>query len=162
MKPFRIHFILILFCVFCKSNAQTLHHEMLSAQGGSAVVSNGYTVNYTVGQQSVIGTSVNGYTVQQGFQQNVWYRLEGPNKDQISVKLYPNPFVETINFTFSKPLNEPLKITLFDVLGRIIKEKTITVDAQQSSLSFPVLAAAEYVIVLSSSEINQSFKIIKK
>lgn len=160
MKQVRIHFILIFFSGII--NAQTVHHEMLSAQGGSAVVENGYSVNFTVGQQSVTGTSVGGFIVQQGFQQNVWYRLDGPNKNDIAVKLYPNPFVETINFSFSKPLNHPLKLTLFDLLGRIIKEKTITVESQQSSLTFPVLAAAEYIIVLSSPEINQSFKIIKK
>lgn len=158
----RIRIIVFLFFYSIVSNAQTLHHQMIGAQGGSYSVGNTLLVEQSIGQVTVHGHQADASAVLQGFQQNVWYKLDGPNKEQIAIKLYPNPFVETVNFSFSKPLNYPLKLTLFDLLGRAITEKTIQTNTQESAILFPVLAAAEYIVVLSSPEINQSFKIIKK
>jgi hypothetical protein len=47
-------------------------------------------------------------------------------------------------------------------LGRVITEQIIQKDTKETAILFPVLAAAEYIVVLSSAEINQTFKIIKK
>jgi hypothetical protein len=160
MVPIRI--IVFLFFYGIVSNAQALHHQMIGAQGGSYVIGNTLQVEQSIGQVTVHGYQADASVVLQGFQQNVWYKLEGPNKEHIAIKLYPNPFVETVNFSFSKPLNYPLKLTLFDLLGRAITEKTIQTNTQESAILFPVLAAAEYIVVLSSPEINQTFKIIKK
>jgi hypothetical protein len=160
MVPIRI--IVFFFFYSIVANAQTLHHQMIGAQGGSYVIGNTLQVEQSIGQVTVHGYQADASAVLQGFQQNVWYKLAGPNKEQIAIKLYPNPFVETVNFSFSKPLNYPLKLTLFDLLGRAITEKTIQTNTQESAILFPVLAAAEYIVVLSSPEINQSFKIIKK
>jgi hypothetical protein len=158
----QIRIIVFLFFYSIVFNAQTLHHQMIGSQGGSYVIGNTLQVEQSIGQVTVHGYQADASTVLQGFQQNVWYKLEGPNKEHIAIKLYPNPFVETVNFSFSKPLNYPLKLTLFDLLGRAITEKTIQTNTQESAILFPVLAAAEYIVVLSSPEINQTFKIIKK
>jgi hypothetical protein len=158
----QIRIIVFLFFYSIVFNAQTLHHQMIGSQGGSYVIGNTLQVEQSIGQVTVHGYQADASTVLQGFQQNVWYKLEGPNKEYIAIKLYPNPFVETVNFSFSKPLNYPLKLTLFDLLGRAITEKTIQTNTQESAILFPVLAAAEYIVVLSSPEINQTFKIIKK
>jgi len=146
----------------CYTNAQTLHHQMIGAQGGSYIVGNSLQVEQSIGQVTVHGYQADASAVLQGFQQNVWYKLAGPNKEHIAIKLFPNPFIETVNFSFSKPLNYPLKLTLFDLLGRVISEKTIQTNTKETAILFPVLAAAEYIVALSSAEINQSFKIIKK
>ena len=62
----RIFVIIILFSIGGFTYGQQLHHEMISSQGGSSVTSGGYQVRYTVGQQSVAGTSASGYVVQLG------------------------------------------------------------------------------------------------
>ena len=50
----------------------SLHHQMLSAQGTSGVLSNGLYVGQTIGQQSVIGNyTVDSKTYGQGFQQSL-------------------------------------------------------------------------------------------
>jgi hypothetical protein len=160
MYKFRLLFLSIFFGFY--ANAQILHHQMIGAQGGSYVVGNTVQVEQSIGQVAVHGYQADTKAVLQGFQQNVWYKLKGPNKQHISIMLYPNPFVETINFSFSKPLNYPIKLTLFDLLGRVITEQIIQKDTKETAILFPVLAAAEYIVVLSSAEINQTFKIIKK
>jgi hypothetical protein len=159
---YNVSLLILTFLFGFFANSQELHHQMIGAQGGSYLVGNSIQVEQSIGQVTVHGYQADSNAVLQGFQQNVWYRLAGPNKEQIAIKLFPNPFVETINFSFSKPLNYPLKLSLFDLLGRVITEKTIQKNTQESAIVFPVLAAAEYIVVLSSPEINQSFKIIKK
>lgn len=160
MTQLKLFILLFFFGMF--SYAQVLHHQMIGAQGGSYAVGNTLQVEQSIGQLTVHGYQADASAVLQGFQQNVWYKLAGPNKDHIAIKLFPNPFVETVNFSFSRPLNYPLKLTLFDLLGRVITEKIIQTNTQETAILFPVLAAAEYIVVLSSAEINQTFKIIKK
>ncbi|WP_396143645.1 hypothetical protein, partial [Flavobacterium sp.] len=85
----------VLFFLFVVSaSAQSLHHQMISAQGGGIVTNTGITVNYTVGQQSVTGTSSGTYVVQQGFQQNNWSKIINNNTNSIQTTLFPNPFIE--------------------------------------------------------------------
>lgn len=60
---------------------QDLHHQMLSAQGTTGVLSNGLYVSQTIGQQSVIGTyTVGGKTYGQGFQQSLWSKYISSRK----------------------------------------------------------------------------------
>ena len=56
--------IVLFFLFVVSASAQSLHHQMISAQGGGVVTNSGITVNYTVGQQSVTGTSSGTYVVQ--------------------------------------------------------------------------------------------------
>jgi hypothetical protein len=43
--------------------SQSLHHQMLSSQGKSYIITNGMLVSQTIGQQSSIGNYKNGYAV---------------------------------------------------------------------------------------------------
>jgi hypothetical protein len=52
-----------------------LHHQMISSQGKSSVLSNGIRVKQTIGQQSVSGNSKGDYIVQQGFHKIVGLRF---------------------------------------------------------------------------------------
>ena len=70
-KALKILFLLLV----CNSYSQTLHHQMLSAQGGKSGSDSGILVNFTVGQQSVVGTRTGNITVQQGFQQSNWNKI---------------------------------------------------------------------------------------
>ena len=117
----------ILFLVFISKNvvAQQLHHEMISAQGGSVITQNGQLVRYTVGQQSVTGTSSNGYIVQQGFQQSNWGKILEQNTISVTTIAYPNPFVNEINFSFSTSPGEKISAYVFDVLGRLVYSEDV-------------------------------------
>lgn len=143
----KIVYLGIIFFANTSIGQELLHHQMIGAQGGSYSTSNQVLVEQSIGQAVVHGFNANQAVALQEFQQNIWYKLEGPNINDIAIKLYPNPFVETINFSFSKSLNYLLKIKLFDLLGRIIIEKTITVKTQECHLSFSVLPAVEYMLV---------------
>lgn len=142
--------------------AQTLHHEMLSAQGGGVVTTSGFKVNYTVGQQSVTGTSSGTYIVQQGFQQNNWSRIISKNNNLIQTTLFPNPFIEQVSFNFSSSPGTKVNAMVFDVLGRLIHSEVVVNDNNQIKLNLSRLSSAEYLIRLTSGNFEYATKVIKQ
>mgnify|MGYP006368736747 FL=1 len=153
----------ILFFLFLFSaSAQSLHHEMISAQGGGVITNSGYKVNYTVGQQSVTGSSSGTYVVQQGFQQNNWSKIIKQNNNLISTTLFPNPFVEQLTFTFSSSPGTKVNALVFDVLGRLIHSETVSNENNEIKLNLSRLSSAEYLIRLTSESYEYSAKIIKE
>lgn len=153
---------LLFFLFIVSASAQSVHHEMLSAQGGGVATSSGIKVNYTVGQQSVTGTKRNNYIVQQGFQQNNWSKIIKQNNNLISTTLFPNPFVEQLTFTFSSSPGTKVNALVFDVLGRLIHSETVNNENNEIKLNLSRLSSAEYLIRLTAENYEYSAKIIKE
>lgn len=158
----RIVVIIMLLTVGFFSYSQQLHHEMISSQGGSSVTQGGYVVRYTVGQQSVTGTSSVGYVVQQGFQQSNWSKLVSSNTISVITTVYPNPFTERVNFSFSISPGSVLDVLVFDVLGRLVHSESVENDSNLVSIDLKKLSSAEYLVMLSSGSYTHSAKIIKQ
>jgi hypothetical protein len=154
--------MLFILGIFGMAQGQILHHQMIGAQGGNYLASNGASVAQSIGQVTVHGYQADEKKVLQGFQQNIWYKLFGTNPEKINIKLYPNPFVNHINFHFSKPLQNDLSMMIFDLVGRQIHRQIIKSGQEKVFVSLPLLPTAEYIVVLYNSEINQSFKILKQ
>lgn len=142
--------------------AQNLHHEMISSQGGSVVTSNGHIVSYSIGQQSISGTSTNGYVVQQGFQQNNWGAIIKQTEISISTKVYPNPFISEVQFEFSESPGMSLNVYVFDVRGRLVYSDNKKNDSNTISLNLEQLASAEYLVKLTSEKHTLYTKILKQ
>ena len=99
---------------------------MLSSQGASTHVSGGIMVRQTIGQQSAIGNFRGpNAIVGQGFLQSDTMKTANAPVIVVTTTAYPNPFVDSVNFQFSSSIAGPIKISLFDVMGRLVyyKEK---------------------------------------
>ena len=135
---------------------------MLSSQGTSTHTSGGVTVRQTIGQQSATGNNRNSnFIVGQGFQQSDKMRTTIAPVISITTTTYPNPFIDSVNFQFSSPIAGPIKISLFDVMGRLVynKEKIsvnniVTID----NLSF---AQGEYFVKLTAKNYTYSTNLLK-
>ncbi|SHG19320.1 Por secretion system C-terminal sorting domain-containing protein [Flavobacterium segetis] len=154
-------YLLLLFC--STFYGQTLHHQMISSQGKSAILSNGLLVKQTIGQQSISGNSKGEYIVVQGFQQNYWAKIiaESPLSNDMIVTTYPNPFVALINFRFSKAIKSEMMITVFDVSGRLIIQQVKNVEGEVLTIDLSRLPNAIYLVRLNNNEINYYTKIAK-
>jgi hypothetical protein len=154
--------ILLLLLVTFSGYSQRLHHQMLSSQGGTARTSGAVSVRQTIGQQSVTGNYKNSnFIVGQGFQQSNKMKTAVTPVISVTTTTYPNPFVDRVNFQFSSPVSGPFKISLFDVMGRLVyyKEKTainniVTID----NLFF---AQGEYFVKLTAKNFNYSTNLLK-
>jgi hypothetical protein len=153
----------ILFLLFeCNCYSQSLHHQILSAQGGNSIAPSGLIMKYSIGQQSVTGSTISTYIVQQGFQQSNWNKIiEKNNSVSINTTTFPIPFKDQINFTFSGNVGEKLSIQIFDVSGRLVYNDFLQVVEQTTSLDLKHLPNATYFVKLSNSKYLHHTKIIK-
>lgn len=144
-------------------HGQVLHHQMLSAQGGTTKTSNALIVRQTIGQQSLTGTSSKNYVVMQGFQQSLWGKYIAANQtDAVKTTTYPNPFIQTVNFEFSQPITEGIQVTVYDILGRLIFEENKKANNSILTIDLARLPTSEYLVRLSTTNLNYFTKIIKQ
>lgn len=143
--------------------AQRLHHQTIGSQGASTTTSSGLIVKQSIGQQSVSGNSQSDITVQQGFQQSFWQELlKTSNSAGTRIKIYPNPFREVLNFSFSNFSGTSVRVTIFDAYGRSVFDKTSTVNGKLLTLDdLPILPSAQYLVRLSGTNLNYFTTIIK-
>jgi hypothetical protein len=154
-----MRYLLIFFSI--TFHGQVLHHQVLSSQGMSNKM-RGLVVNQTIGQQSLIGTSTNNYVVMQGFQQSVWGKYIASNiSDDIKTTTYPNPFVQTISFEFSKPIFDFIDVNVFDLSGHLVFEEKKKANNSILTINLPLLPTSEYLVRLSAPNFNYYTKIIK-
>ena len=136
---------------------------MFSSQGITTRVSGGVTVRQTIGQKSVIGNYKNSnFIVGQGFQQSNKMKSSSSSIIAIKVIAYPNPFVESVNFKFSSSVEGPIKISLYDIVGRLVytDEKLLI----NNIVSFDNLffAEGEYFAKLTANNFNYSTNLLKR
>jgi hypothetical protein len=156
--------LLLLVLPFLKLHSQELHHQAISSQGTSKELPNGVYVSQTIGQQSVIGNyTKDGETFGQGYQQSVWSKYISANSNNaITTVTYPNPFVSTINFQFSQPINERIKMELFDVRGRLIFQTEQLPTDNLLTVTLPNLASSNYLVKLTASNYTYYTQILKQ
>lgn len=146
---------------------QILHHQMISSQGTSIKLVDGLMINQTIGQQSITGSSSNrDYVVIQGFQQSLWAKYIATNKvdslEQIRTITYPNPFIATVNFQFSKSITDFVSISVFDILGRLVYEQKVKAENSILTIDLGRLPSSEYLVRLNTINFNYYTKIIKQ
>lgn len=153
----------LLFFIGLSVYSQRLHHQMLSSQGSSAILSSGTLVNQTIGQQSIIGNSkISNSIIGQGFQQSLAAKSGLSSiSNSILTTTYPNPFVDQINFQFSRPVSGVITVIFFDVLGRLVykeQKEVINNMIHLDNLQFP---ENEYLVKVLGNSFNYSTQIIK-
>jgi len=154
----------ILLVPFLSIHSQELHHQTLSSQGTSKVLSNGIYVSQTIGQQSVIGNyTKDGKTYGQGFQQSTWSKyVKSSSNNPISTVAYPIPFLNYINFQFSEPINERIHLELFDVRGRLVFQTDQLPTGNLLTIEMPILASTNYLVKLSATNYTYYTQILKQ
>ncbi len=145
------------------ASAQELHHQMVASQGQHVLLQSGIAVRQSIGQQSVIGTySNNQIRVEQGYQQSALKMSTNATlADDIMITVYPNPFINKINFQFSKPLNENVSITFFDILGRIIYTKESSLIETTLTLNDLNFADGKYIVKVATKNHYYTINLLK-
>lgn len=155
-----MRYLLIFFTI--TFHGQVLHHQMLSSQGMSKKMPNGTFISQTFGQQSITGTSSNNHVIMQGFQQSQWGKYISSNAvDDIKITTYPNPFISTVNFEFSKPIIGLINVNVFDLSGRLIFDQKIKPNNNILTINLPALPSSEYLVRFNAPNFNYYTKIIK-
>ena len=141
---------------------QILHHQMLSSQGLTKKISNGFTISQTIGQQSAVGNSTKETIIIQGFQQNLWSSYISSNiNSNIIVTTFPNPFTDVVNFKFSKIINGEIAVYFFNISGHLVHNYKSEMNNTVVSIDLSKVPTSEYLVQIRTSELTYYTKIIK-
>lgn len=165
-------FILLFFLFTTSFYSQVLHHQMFASGGSNLVIGGDIYVSTSVGQLSQAGTFVSDkVVVQQGFQQSRFtsnFQIQGNLnndilKDNLTLKIYPNPFISDLNIQFDNEILGPIAVSIYDLTGRIIFNKSFDVFSDKIVIKeLDNLPSGTYLIYLTSISLNYKSKLIKK
>ncbi len=179
MKP---QYTILLFCLFAigsysqdsgrshdknKNTQYALLRSTVGVGGGSTHVSTNtgnYIISHSIGQSSVIGTySKNEYTLRQGYQQPfISAKIISPiNESTLNAVLYPNPFRQSVNISFSHPIKNPIQVVLFDIVGKTIRSQKLSA-SQLVTISLNEISKGVYFLSVSSGTKKCTAKLIKE
>lgn len=137
----------------------------LGSSGSSATIQTEkgtYKVSQSIGQASVIGThQSNGYYLRQGYQQPLGkVKINRDFNYELVAKVFPNPFKNSINISFSSPIQKNISVLLFDINARLIRSQNFS-PAQQIQLQLNDMAMGTYFLRVSSGKKRFNTKVIK-
>lgn len=150
-----------------ESNSQTytILRSNLGLSGSSNTVNTGvgeYTLNQSVGQAGVIGTSSNNIlTLLQGYQQHMLTLESLSTEEKFQVLIGPNPANEWVNIIFKETITEDVTIRLIDLSGSVVKTKKYAA-SQIQRVSLEGLSTGMYMLQVISQNKQLISKLLKQ
>ena len=87
------------------------------------------------------------------------------NYSKLSIQLFPNPFIDAVNITFKNKIDKDnhFKIAVYNNIGQLVKIENVYQDLFYTGyrLAMLNLTTGTYFLQISSSKVNEMFKIIK-
>ena len=116
-----------------------------------------YAVQASVGQASAIGTFYGiKYSAIQGFIQPYTFSTgkEPLPFSNLLVTVFPNPFLDVITLSFSKPIQGTVEVEVYDMMGRTVFSKSYPA-AQAIEVRFNPSLIANYLLKITYK--NQAY-----
>ncbi len=145
--------------------AQSITPQVIASSGGYS--SNGtFSVSWTLGEPVIATAQNGGSTLTQGFQQPNYNitSITTENIQGFEINVFPNPTSDyvTVEWTTNKENN--LHISLFDLAGKMISEKSYSASDKKVSINMSQLASAQYILEVKdkTNSATKIFRIAKK
>lgn len=145
-------------------SASLTGQEVIATTGGIQEDENGNSISFTLGETiSSTLTNGDGITLTQGFQQpSFTISTVAENHDiDYSIKAYPNPADDYIILEVDKVSYNDTRFKLFDLNGRLLKEKPIS--GTKTTISFSGFTSGLYYLhVVENRQVINVITILKK
>ena len=164
-------FIVLLLCASVKAqtssdNSPYLVRQTISSAGtstGITVSGIEYLIQESIGQSSPIGSvQLSENNVIQGFiQPSVLSKILTPEVPLgLIVNVFPNPFIDIITIQFDKLPSSVVRISVFDILGSEVSQRSFT-SQMQLSIELFGLTSGYYFLKIESNNFQHIEKILK-
>ena len=148
--------------------SQELFSSSIGSGGSSETITtegNTLLVQQSIGQSSPIGSfTEEGNTIIQGFNRpllNLTTVEPIITDNNIKLKFYPNPFIKTLNIKFSDQITDIIKLTMYDLSGKIIKTYTY-IPTQTISVELNDISSGRYFLKILTSKKEFMANLIKQ
>jgi len=80
-----------------------------------------------------------------------------------AVMIYPNPAASSLQVILKEPDGDPVTITIYNRLGQILSENTVSITWQNNpvSINMDALSQGLYLIKVKSASVMKTFKWVK-
>ena len=158
-------FCIVFLFVALTSYSQTLQRQSLGSQGKAVMLSSGFFVSQSIGQQSMVGSGrIGDKNILQGFQQSskaIRFITEGL-PDSGNVRAFPNPFSDVLNFEFTTTVSGPVTLSVFDGAGRLVLVKEVEASENATSAELANLQSGIYHLTLDANQQTFYTTVIRK
>jgi hypothetical protein len=158
----RFIFILVSF-LFVLSAAAQVKQEVISSAGGYNVAT-GISISWTLGETIIptFKSSDNSLILAHGFQSVLLtVTIEDNIEPQVTIKIYPNPSSENINIKFEEPVDDEVKIFLFNSRGQLVKTDVVEVAVIEKQMNLQDLPSGVYYLKLVKGKLSNVYKVVK-
>lgn len=146
-------------------SGQTLHRQSLGSQGVAVALPSGVVVSQSIGQQSITGNAMVGdVRIIQGFQQSssaIRFITAGL-PSSTSLRAFPNPFSDQLNFQFDTEVTGDIKILVYDSAGRLVSSKETRARDSRAQVELSSLQSGLYHLELISNGQKFHTTVIRK
>ena len=162
MKQYLLILVLII-TVATSAFAQNLLPTVISSSGGSGS-SDGISLSWTTGELMTQTFSADTLMLTQGFQQGEITVATSVNKLHglsMDVKVYPNPVQNMLNINFKGLINQPARIKLMTLSGKVIFTREINNPSNITRINLNGISPGTYMLKVSINGRSKTFKIVK-
>jgi len=143
------------------SAAQVFSPDVVSS-AGDFVQSNGYSLQWNLGELAILTLSANDFTITQGFGQFdlISTDITPPGLHPGNVKVFPNPTAGWLQMRFNEDEGQA-RLLLYDLWGKPLMEQQT--EGPDTSLNLHGLPPGVYFLqVIQSGKATAIYKIVKK
>lgn len=164
MRTITFTFISLAFAV-TNITAQSITPQVVASSGGFTQNGN-YSVSWTLGEPVIATAQSGSTTLTQGFQQPN-YNVTAITTQVLQgfdVNVFPNPTSDYITVGWITNKENTLYITLFDLAGKMISQKSYSAADEKVSINLSQLASAQYLLEVKdkTNSATKIFRIEKK
>lgn len=146
----RLLHVFLLFVLTQALSAQSICHQVVSALGQSANLSQGVQLEFTVGESIITTIGTGSLQLTQGFHQpetcvGIVSTQQAPQPIWQAV-LAPNPAATTLQLSFTEPLTSMIFVRILDVNGRVVALYTPGLGAAMIEIDASHLARGVYLL----------------
>jgi hypothetical protein len=140
----RLLLITLLGCLHTLCGAQ----QLFSTAGGTTTTA-GAAISWSLGEPILGAGSNAGTQITSGFQQGYFSIIIGVQEvDPINLTLFPNPARDFVVLELQRDYQNEIELTVFNLSGVTVLEKTISAHAKRIELDVSSLPAGPYEIML--------------
>jgi len=129
---------------------QTLQHVV--ATSGNYFANEDVSLSFTLGEAVIIASTTDNLIITQGFQQPEYQVTNYTDESlyvQFNIKIYPNPFANSISVDFqNSPVNN-YTLKVFDLTGKMVLLENLRSDTI-NSIDFTPFSSGQYLFIISS------------
>lgn len=159
----RLIFISISLFLALSVYSQERKQEVIASAGGYNV-NGGISISWTLGETIIpaFKSSDNSLVLTHGFQQQLIITTVEENLEpSVKVTVFPNPVSEVVNIHFETPVDDEIKIFLFDSQGKMVKTDLIKSDSSDKQINLQDLPGGIYYLRLTKGLIVNVYKVVK-